>query len=672
MPDTDVLCKILMNPLTQASSNRQGIAYVVSRMDWYWNLSSLLLDENMTEAHSKESRANLEEVVTQLYAKLLLYQMKSVCYYHRGRFVAFMRDMVKLENWDGELSDIQAAEMSVQTDSTQYNTASMRARLGAIAETAKSQNAKLDNIGSAIREQTRQQTRMHETSEDNKCLADLRLTDPRDDKKRIEETKGGLLKDAYHWVVDHPDFRRWRDDEQTQLLWVKADPGKGKTMLLCGIIDELQVSVGSKGMLSYFFCQTSEPNNKATAALRGLLYMLVSQQTSLVSHVRKKYDHAGKSLFEDANAWVALVEIFTDILRDPDLKPTFLFLDALDECVTGLPKLLDFVAKQSSASCRVKWIVSSRNWPDIEEQLGHAGLRLELNNESMSAAASIFIQHKVSQLAQQKNYDKPTQDAVLERLTLNANDTFLWVALVCQGLQATAKRNVLKKLDLFPPGLDPLYERMMQQISVSDDAEICKQVLALIALVYRPVTLKELVALAEQLEDITDESELREIIFLCGSFLTLQNETIYFVHQSAKDFLLAKAATELFPLGKEDIHYTIFARSLGIMSTTLKRDIYGLKELGYPVDRVQTPGLDPLAASRYSCVYWIDHLCDSSLNSACLVEDLQDGGVVDVFLRKNYLYWLEALSLCRNMSKGIVSIKNLQTLVQVCIEMPAR
>ena len=41
----------------------------------------------------------------------------------------------------------------------------------------------------------------------NRCLADLRLTDPRDDKTRIEQTKGGLLKDSYKWVLDHDDFQ---------------------------------------------------------------------------------------------------------------------------------------------------------------------------------------------------------------------------------------------------------------------------------------------------------------------------------------------------------------------------------------------------------------------------------------------------------------------------------
>jgi hypothetical protein len=52
-----------MNLLTQTSFNWQGIAYVASRMDWYWNFSSLLLDENMTDAHSPGLRDELEKVV---------------------------------------------------------------------------------------------------------------------------------------------------------------------------------------------------------------------------------------------------------------------------------------------------------------------------------------------------------------------------------------------------------------------------------------------------------------------------------------------------------------------------------------------------------------------------------------------------------------------------------
>jgi WD40 repeat protein len=513
---------------------------------------------------------------------------------------------------------------------------------------------------------------MDEIDKFNRCIQDLHLTGPRADKKRTEDTKGGLLRDSYHWILDNADFQRWRDDEQSQLLWIRGDPGKGKTMLLCGIIDELGKSSAKAGCLSYFFCQATDSRiNSATAVLRGLLYMLVDQQPSLVSHVRKKHDHAGKALFEDANAWVALTEIFASILQDPSLSSICLIIDALDECTTDLSKLLEFVAQQS-ASSRVKWIVSSRNWSVIEEQLNPAGhrvrLSLELNAESVSTAVNLFIEQKVSQLVQQKRYDDKIRDAVLEHLTSNADNTFLWVALVCQNLEKIPRWNVLKKLNVFPPSLDSLYERMMQQICSSDDADLCKQILASVAIVYRPVTLRELASLVELLEDIPDLASIQEIIGLCGSFLTLREETVYFVHQSAKDFLFAKASSTVFPSGMEDVHFGIVSKSLQAMSRELHRDMYGLGALGYPADQVKQPNPDPLAASRYSCIYWVDHLYDlASKTSASYAAIMQDRGAVDEFLRQKYLYWLEALSLCKSMSKGVASMAKLEALIQACL-----
>ncbi|CAN9215415.1 unnamed protein product [Alternaria alternata] len=498
------------------------------------------------------------------------------------------------------------------------------------------------------------------------CVRDIRSTDPCDDKKRIEDTKGGLLADSYRWVLDNTTFQQWQQDTHNRLLWIKGDPGKGKTMLVCGIINELQKATNN-ATVSHFFCQATDLRiNSATAVLRGLLYMLVVQQPSLVSHVRKKHDQAGKALFEDANAWVVLVEIFEAVLQDPSLRMTYLIIDALDECITDLPMLLDFVAKQSSVSSRVKWIVSSRNWPDIEAQLERAGhkarLSLELNAESVAAAVAVFIQQKVDQLAQEKQYKAEVQDAVLQHLTTNANGTFLWVALVCQELKRTANRHVLKKLAVFPPGLDDLYKRMMQQMSESDDADTCRCVLASTAVLYRPVTIRELVELVGQLKDVS--SDVREIIDLCGSFLTVREDTVYFVHQSAKDFLFEKASHEVFPNGAEDIHRGIFLTSLAYLSMTLHRDMYNLKALGSAVENVKPPHADPLAASRYPCVYWIDHLHDSKPKSwANSVAGLQMRAVYN-FLRDKYLYWLEALSLCKSVGKGVVSMEKLWSLVQ--------
>jgi hypothetical protein len=333
-----------------------------------------------------------------------------------------------------------------------------------------------------------------------------------------------LLADSYRWILENFCFQQWRYDKQSRLLWIKGDPGKGKTMLLCGIVDELNKPTVGTALLSYFFCQATDLRiNKATAVLRGLIYMLIGQQPSLISYVRAKYDQAGKMLFEDANTWVALSEILTNILHDSTLQSTYLIIDALDECEKNRPELLAFIAQNSSVSSRVKWIVSSRNWPDIEEQINTANQKmkfsLELNEKSISMAVNTYIEWKIKQLVNQKGYNINTQDAVQRHLLLNANNTFLWVALVCQQLADpnVRRHHMLAKLDAFPPGLNDLYGRMMGQIRDSEDAKLCKRILAVVLVVYRPVTLDEL----ESFVDMPTGASLTEIIELCGSFLTL-------------------------------------------------------------------------------------------------------------------------------------------------------
>ena len=202
-------------------------------------------------------------------------------------------------------------------------------------------------------------------------------------------------------------------------------------MLLCGIINELNKSMSKTDQLSYFFCQATDLRiNNATAVLRGLLYLLVSRQSSLVSHIREKHDHAGKALFDDANTWVALSEIFTNILQDPSLNSTYFIINALDECVIDLLKLLDFIVLISSISSRVKWIVSSRNEAYIEQrlQLNDSGIRLSLelkeNTVQVSRAVNIYIDRCLSELPEIK-YNQLLLDSARKKIQQKANSTFL-------------------------------------------------------------------------------------------------------------------------------------------------------------------------------------------------------------------------------------------------------
>ncbi|KAM0274353.1 hypothetical protein ACHAQH_007919 [Verticillium albo-atrum] len=651
--------EIVANPLTEPGINREGIAYVVSRMDWYWNLAGLLLDKEGAVVAFTGLRDQLEKNVVQLYQKLLLYQMKSVCLYHRNRLGVFFRDLVMLDDWRDQLHGIRDAEAAVRSDSEQYNSQQVRDRLQTLAGTAERQYKELQGITTAIYHQTRRHEEIQQDAKYKECLKDLSVTDPRHDKARIQGTKGGLLEDSYRWILSHGDFLEWRDNPQTRLLWIKGDPGKGKTMLLCGIIDECNKTADETSQPAYFFCQaTDERLNSATAVLRGLIYFLIDQAPPLISYVRAKYDKAGQSLFKDVNAWYALSQILTDMLADSRLEDKILIVDGLDECGTGRAQLLDFIARTSSSS-RAKWIVSSRNWPDIEDKLNDTTqkitLRLELNEDAVSDAVRAYIRHKAGVLARLKKYDDATWDTVQQHFTSKADNTFLWVALVYQELAHPDTRpwHALEVLQTLPSGLDALYDRMMGQIRQSRDAKLCTQILAVASVVYRPISLEELTSLVELPAHFThDSAALETMVGSCGSFLTLRDGIVYFVHQSAMDFVLDKASDQVLPFGIVHQHRAILTASMEVLSRTLRRDIYDLAKPGFSIDDIVPPDPDPLATARYSCTHWVDHLHDANPAQELTAEHLQDDGLVHTFLQRKYLYWLEAMSLQRSLSQA--------------------
>jgi hypothetical protein len=114
---------------------------------------------------------------------------------------------------------------------------------------------------------------------DKRCLEHLRVTNPADDKDRIEKTKGGLLYDSYVWILDTPNFQMWKNDPDGRLLWIKGDPGKGKTMLLCGIINELNLFKTSVGIIraeEVRYCHISFVRQQTHGLIPPLLFYAAS------------------------------------------------------------------------------------------------------------------------------------------------------------------------------------------------------------------------------------------------------------------------------------------------------------------------------------------------------------------------------------------------------------
>ncbi|KAL9561785.1 hypothetical protein ACKAV7_014047 [Fusarium commune] len=114
------------------------------------------------------------------------------------------------------------------------------------------------------------------------------------------------------------------------------------------------------------------------------------------------------------------------MLRDRRAKVCYIFIDDLDECETGLPQLKDFIVESTATTGHVKWIVSSRNRYEIDQQLHlHASLlSLELNAHQVAQAINTYIDHKVAHLASLQG-GKSLQDQVRDEMRHKADRTFL-------------------------------------------------------------------------------------------------------------------------------------------------------------------------------------------------------------------------------------------------------
>ncbi|KAI1146305.1 NACHT domain-containing protein [Nemania diffusa] len=497
-------------------------------------------------------------------------------------------------------------------------------------------------------------------SRNNDTLRKIRSTDPRDDKVRIEQQKGGLLRDSYIWILSHKDFLKWRDSEGYQLLWVRGDPGKGKTMLLCGVIDELNNTRKPDWNIAYFFCQgTNYQLRKASFVLQGLIFSLLSQQDGLLECVREDIEQASGEMFRDLNGWAALCRIFGRLVEEMERRQqtTYLIVDGLDECLEDRRHLLKWIAALSAPS--IKLLISSRNWPLIEDGLSGATqkslLPLELNDQSISAAVDHYIDHKVMELEISKGLGPEPREAIRRHLKSSSNNTFLWVALVCEelGCEDTHPWKVLDIIHEFPPGLDELYERMAAHILASTDAKICCQVLSIQTLAYRPLTLVELLSIARLPKEFV-ESWLQKIVELCGSFLTVKNNTIYFVHQSAKDYLIKSMPKFLFLSDRVATgHRAMAIQAIQVLAETLRENMYELPSLGSRIGDFNAPEPDPLSGIRYACMYWVDHMIDAGLLEK---KNVEHGDLVYRFLKKHLLHWFEALSLLKSLGLGIKAL----------------
>ncbi|KAL8793856.1 MAG: hypothetical protein Q9195_003582 [Heterodermia aff. obscurata] len=409
------------------------------------------------------------------------------------------------------------------------------------------------------------------------CLSAVFLTDPNDDREWLKQKKGSRVDGTCMWINGHEAYKSWLSTD-SELLWLSGGPGKGKTMISIYLVEELEQRVKRSEntiLLQYFCDNKDERRNTATAILRGLIFQLLRTQPGLLPHILPSYQIQKESLFL-ASSFQTLWTIFEAMLRDPVLGKIYCVLDGMDECEKdSLSMILDKfreLFRTDPRAFQLNLIIASRDEPKTIPQLlsGFSRIRLDPDaDKEVNQDIDWFIEAKVNELSTLGQYPQQLSEYIRKIFRKRAQGTFLWVGIVANELRNCSTTEVVKHLDLFPPGLDEVYARILLQIE-QHRRETAARLLRWIVMAVRPLTLAELsVAIGTSVDPSTIHFTPTEIakdrISWCGNFLTIIGDQVNLIHQSAKDYLLredvdTKTELEFFRVKEETANLEIASK----------------------------------------------------------------------------------------------------------------
>ncbi|KAL1595277.1 hypothetical protein SLS60_009967 [Paraconiothyrium brasiliense] len=389
-----------------------------------------------------------------------------------------------------------------------------------------------------------------------KCLHLFRLTESTKNvtyewyKDRVEERVEGTCM----WFLNHGHFQEWLNQESGPLL-VSADPGCGKSVLAKYLIDR---TLPRSATICYFFFKDQDQNT-FRQALCALLHQLFSQKPSLIHHAMKRFEKEGTGLI---NSTGSLWAVLKDAVDDPQTGSVIMVLDALDECAESeLEDLMRNMENQFRSNrlghSKLKCLLTSRPYEQVVSTFralsdGFPRIRIpgEEESEKISQEVNHVIHFRVERLAREKGLSNKVKGHLEDRLLKVTHRTYLWVYLVFDYLKTEDFKKTPKGLDAaletLPETVDKAYDRILNKSK--EDLGV-RKALAITLAACRPLTLAEM-NLAMNM-DSTSQSNLNidleeeehdfksRLRSWCGLFLSIHHGRIYFLHQTAREFLLA-------------------------------------------------------------------------------------------------------------------------------------
>lgn len=389
------------------------------------------------------------------------------------------------------------------------------------------------------------------TEEESRFLQSLFTSDYEASKARNPDRVPGTCQ----WFLQSEKYKKWKENHSSDLLWVTADPGCGKSVLSKSIIaNELQ-NTSSSTTCYFFFKDDSVDQRSITKAICALLhqYLCARKSPILLQKATGVFRAHGPGMMESFHVlWSLLLEI----AQDTAAGQIICVLDALDECGENGREIiidsLNMFSESAGTIGQLKFLITSRPYYHIEESFDHKTIRLagEDESEAIQQEIDLVIKDRVPRVSKQLRLDPVTQNILQQRLLDTENRTYLWLHLILEdivkrSLKVKTARKMERFLQMLPVTVYDAYERILDQSEDRDDA---RRLLQIVLAAQRPLSLEEInIALHIQEDnkaigevDLIPEYGVQTYVKnLCGLFVTIYDSKVYFLHQTAREFLLA-------------------------------------------------------------------------------------------------------------------------------------
>lgn len=330
--------------------------------------------------------------------------------------------------------------------------------------------------------------------------------------------------------------------------------------------------------------------------------------------------------------------ILTDASRDSAAGSTIFVLDALDECAEEdfemLVRLLKTLFLREPTNIgKVKFLLTCRPYDNIVSEFddlvdSFPSIRIPGEDESdaISQEVNSVIRHRVQKL----NFSPAVKDHLQQRLMQIQHRTYLWVYLVFDYLKTPmftkkTKKGVESAIATLPESVNQAYEKILGKHTDSQIVSKARKALSIILVAARPLTLAEMniavntnISLGS-MEDLDLESEddfATSLRSWCGLFVSVYHGKVYFLHQTAREFLLpGSTLPAIVPPSTTWQHSISIPQAHAILTEVCVvylslLDDEPIPAAGYAFDSCY----EDYPFLRYSAGNWVDHFREGDVN----------------------------------------------------------